>query len=160
MTSGERTCGTGERVDRLDRATAKPQVATLALLVTLASACGDDRRPRPVGEDGGVRACATELRRDSSVDGVPLDRGLSAVVALSYCDAANTGASDVAGYVKVLVQRWAAHRGQAIRRYQRPNASRASIRQHSTSPTRSTICTPSARSGAGTIDLSSAASMG
>ncbi|MEZ4364013.1 MAG: DUF839 domain-containing protein [Kofleriaceae bacterium] len=108
MRSGERTRGAREHVDRLDRPTAKPQVATLALLASLAGACGDDRRPRPAGEDGGVRACATELRRDSSVAGVPLDRGLSAVVALSYCDAANTGASDVAGYVKVLVERWAA----------------------------------------------------
>jgi uncharacterized protein len=106
---------------------AKRRVVLGALLSSLlAAACGDDtsvgaRGPKGEdgsagsdgkdgkdGKDGGVRVCPAGGLLDGSTEGVPLGRGLSSMVALSYCDAAQTGAKDVAEYVKVLVERWSA----------------------------------------------------
>lgn len=92
-------------------------LSTLSLGMA-AAACGDDARvgpPGPAGpkgedgkdgQDGPPRVCPAPGLYDSGTEGVPLGRGLSSVVALSYCDAANTGATDIAGYVKALVTRY------------------------------------------------------
>jgi len=50
-------------------------------------------------------ACPLGGRSTAAIEGVPGAAPLSAVVALGYCDAANTGAANVADYVKELVRR-------------------------------------------------------
>ena len=56
------------------------------------------------GQNGA--ACGQGGSTTSSTEGVPDSAPLASVIALTYCDVANTGAANLAGYVKALVARY------------------------------------------------------
>ncbi|HWU89216.1 MAG TPA: alkaline phosphatase PhoX [Kofleriaceae bacterium] len=60
----------------------------------------------PAGPGGPVAACPIGGGPTTSVEGVPASAPLSGMVALSFCDAAGTGTTNVADYVKALVARY------------------------------------------------------
>jgi len=56
------------------------------------------------GQNGA--ACGQGGSSTTSTEGVPATAPLASVIALTYCDAANTGAANLADYVKTLVRRY------------------------------------------------------
>ncbi len=130
------------------RKRALPQSLTYSLLAAsaaagLTTACGDNSSVGPPGpsgpkgedgakgedgKDGSTRVCPAAGLYDSGTEGVPLGRGLSAVVALSYCDAADTGATNVADYIKALVTRYGQNKLPADFPFPLPPAATDSLR--------------------------------
>jgi len=57
------------------------------------------------GSNGGGGSCPIP-QNEPAAEGVPTSAPLSSVVAVSFCDAANTGATDIPHYVKALVTQY------------------------------------------------------
>ena len=93
-----------------------------ALLAASSSGCGDNASTGPTGPEGpsgqqgapgtpgtpgtggaNGAACVAGLGTVTQAEGVPGSAPLSSMVALTFCDAAGTGAANVADYVKRLV---------------------------------------------------------
>ncbi|MGN6107363.1 MAG: alkaline phosphatase PhoX [Kofleriaceae bacterium] len=69
---------------------------------------GSAGEPGPAGPGGANGAsCPVGGGRETETEGVPGAAPLSSMVSLGYCDAANTGAPHIAGYVKALVGQYA-----------------------------------------------------
>lgn len=70
-------------------------------------ASGDDGEDGEDGEDGQNGAsCPTGGGFETEVEGVSSTAPLSSMVSLTFCDAANTGATNIPDYVKALVVRY------------------------------------------------------
>ncbi len=83
----------------------------------------------PQGPDGPAGgACRAGMLGDNKVEGVPSTAPLSSMVSLSYCDAAGTGATNVAAYVKALVGRYARNQLAAGFQFPLATASTDSVR--------------------------------
>lgn len=104
---------------------------TTIFALTLAAACGDNGNQGPAGpqgpqgpagepgepgtpgEDGAAgmpgmdgKSCPVGTASVISVEGVPVSAPLSAVVAVGFCDMAQTNATNIADYVKALVEKY------------------------------------------------------
>ncbi len=96
----------------------------VAALCAAASGCGDNAATGPQGPEGpgGPKgdpgdpgnpgapgpgaACFAGGLAETQAEGVPASAPLSSMVALSFCDVAATGATDIPGYVKALVAQY------------------------------------------------------
>lgn len=113
----------------------------IAAMCAAASGCGDNSTKGPPGPEGPAgpmgpegpgggngAACSVGGGPETEVEGVPSGAPLSSLVSLSFCDAAGTGATNVADYVKALVESYGRNALPAGLEFPLPPATTDSVR--------------------------------